>query len=92
VPYKPVEFGVPLSGFIIRFIEFEDHEVSSNDLHELVKRFEDSIRRVRVTVTDSFNGTHRFVSTPKEFTDQALLVEILERMGAEVSLAEGDLD
>ena len=72
-PLKPVEYGSPLSGMAIFYVQ-EPHAL-----------LEGSIIKYRLTVVDVFGKRHRFETTPDEFVDSGRLVEMFQIGGADVT-------
>lgn len=72
-PQKPVEYGSPLSGMLVFFIQ------------EPLANLEGKITRYRVTAEDVFGRRYTFEATPEEFIDSGRLVEMFQIGGAEVT-------
>ena len=71
-PLRAVEYGSPLSGMAIFFIQ------------EPWTILEENIKKYRLTAVDVFEKRHKFEATPEEFVDSGRLVEMFQIGGAEV--------
>lgn len=79
-PWKPVEYGVPLTGFLVG--DFTPDQ-SESDIQVDIDELEESIRAVRVTLQDVFGKRKSFESSKDEFVEEDTFLWLLEMAGAE---------
>lgn len=91
-PYQPVEYGAPLTGFVVRYLEIQESEIGDMSPEEFITNLENQIRFIRVTIKDSFMKVRRFTTSPKDYIDNKLFIEILETMGGNISVDETSLN
>lgn len=80
-PYRPVEFGSPLTGFLVGHFSLE--QPMANPQADIEKHLE-SIRRVSVTLKDVFHKSTQFHSSRGEFIHPVKLLWLLEMAGAKI--------